>query len=319
MNDLEKFFFNHDGPLIHKWLHYFGIYDRHFSRFRNTTCMSSSSRVSQGGSIEMWRNYFGPDAQICGVDINPECARFERPGVKILIGDQEDRGVLKTVRQACPRIDILIDDGGHTMKQQIATFEELFPHVSENGVYLAEDLHTSYWPRWGGGYRRKGTFIEYSKDLIDSISMALEGFRVAGHRYHGAGSLHCYDSVLVISAASTIRPAPWLAVLSGLEHPSPRLVDKLRARSGSASRLVANDCRPGLRVAGRGILKVLSSICLGGTTMSETPSPSAGLVVTARNCLRAGAAGADPGSGSARVCGRVAPRNLATLGSGRQG
>lgn len=233
MNDLETFFFSHDGPLIHKWLHYFDIYDRHFARFRNTDVHVVEFGVSQGGSIQMWRSYFGPGARICGVDINPECARFERPGVKILIGDQEDRDFLRSVRQSCPRIDILIDDGGHTMKQQIATFEELFPHLSENGVYLVEDLHTSYWPKWGGGYRRKGSFIEYSKSLIDRINAwhsKDSALRVTDFT-RTAGSLHFYDSVLVIEKRRVDPPRHerrGQQSFPDYEHRSPRLIDRLR-------------------------------------------------------------------------------------------
>jgi hypothetical protein len=69
-----------------------------------------------------------------------------------------------------PRIDIVIDDGGHTMKQQIATFEEMFPRIDGNGVYLCEDMITSYWPDYGGGLRKRGTFVEYSKAFIDCIN-----------------------------------------------------------------------------------------------------------------------------------------------------
>jgi hypothetical protein len=61
------------------------------------------------------------------VDINPNCKQFEEPGVRIEIGDQGDRVFLRTLAASLPPIDILIDDGGHTMRQQINTFEELFP------------------------------------------------------------------------------------------------------------------------------------------------------------------------------------------------
>ena len=172
MNDLERFFRQNTGRLIHKWHHYFEIYDRHFARFRGQPVQIVEFGVSQGGSLRMWRDYFGPQAQIVGVDINPNCSQFEEPGVRIVIGDQEDRAFLRSLAQTLPRIDILIDDGGHTMRQQIHTFEELFPLVADSGVYLIEDLHTSYWPKWGGGVRRKGTFIEYSKDFIDRLHAA---------------------------------------------------------------------------------------------------------------------------------------------------
>ena len=65
---------------------------------------------------------------------------------------------------------ILIDDGGHTMEQQIVTFEELYDHINDGGIYLCEDVHTSYLEKFGGGYQKEGTFIEYSKKIIDIFS-----------------------------------------------------------------------------------------------------------------------------------------------------
>jgi hypothetical protein len=201
MNDLERFFRHNTGRLIHKWHHYFEIYDRHFARFRGQPITLVEFGVSQGGSLRMWRDYFGPQVQIVGVDINPNCRQFAEPGVRIEIGDQADRAFLRRLAASLPPVDILIDDGGHTMQQQIRTFEELFGKVAPTGVYLVEDLHTSYWSQWGGGVRRRGTFIEYSKDFIDRIHawhsrdprrLPVSDFTRSVH------SLHYYDSVLVI-------------------------------------------------------------------------------------------------------------------------
>ena len=56
------------------------------------------------------------------------------------------------------------------MKQQRVTFEELFDCVADDGIYLCEDLHTSYWAEYGGGYKNRKSFIEYSKNLIDYVN-----------------------------------------------------------------------------------------------------------------------------------------------------
>lgn len=149
----------------------------------------------------MWKHYFGAGAKVFGVDINPNCKQFEEAGVQIFIGDQADRNFLRKLARLLPPIDILIDDGGHTMHQQIATFEELFPTVAPEGVYLCEDLHTSYWHRWGGGYRKRGSFIEYSKRWIDQLNAwhSREPRRLQVTAFtRSAHSLHYYDSVLVV-------------------------------------------------------------------------------------------------------------------------
>ena len=209
MNDLEKYFTENTGGLINKWKHYFEIYDRHFSRFRDKEVNIVEFGISHGGSLQMWKNYFGPKARIIGVDINPHCKILEENQIEIFIGDQENRTFLQSLTKRIPRIDILIDDGGHTMKQQIITFEELFPHIDKNGVYLCEDLHTSYWPQWGGGYRKSDTFIEYSKNLIDSINAwhSLEASKLNVTEFtRSAHSLHFYDSVLVIEKRRIEKP-----------------------------------------------------------------------------------------------------------------
>ena len=207
-NDLETFFRRHTGRRLHKWLHYFEIYDRHFSRFRGTAPVVLEFGVSQGGSLEMWQEYFGPGARLYGVDINPACRRFEEEGVRIFIGDQGDRAFLRRLVREVPRPDILIDDGGHLMAQQIATFEELYSHVQPSGVYLCEDLHTSYWRRWGGGYRRRGSFIELTKGWIDALhawhsrspKLQVDDFTRSTH------SIHYYDSVVVLEKRPIVAP-----------------------------------------------------------------------------------------------------------------
>ena len=199
-NDLRRYFDNNPGRLLQKWLHYFEIYDHHFSRYRGKPVTILEIGVFHGGSLQMWKEYFGPQAKIYGVDIDPRCKQFEEENVHIFIGDQADRNFLRKLKKEIPRPDILIDDGGHLMHQQIATFEELYSFVAEDGLYLCEDLHTNYWPDWGGGLNRPGTFIEYSKKLVD----ALNGFYIAPQGSvpvsltRSMHSLHYYDSILVI-------------------------------------------------------------------------------------------------------------------------
>ena len=209
MNDLEAYFKGNTGRLIHKWNHYFEIYDRHFSRYRGTDVHVLEFGVSHGGSLQMWKHYFGPHAKIYGVDINPQCKKLEEEQVEIIIGDQEDKSFLKELAKRIPRIDILIDDGGHTMQQQINTFEELFPCVDRNGIFLCEDLHTSYWSQFGGGYKNPDTFIEYSKNFIDFIhawdsrqsdALPVTEFTKSVH------SLHYYNGILVIEKRPIEKP-----------------------------------------------------------------------------------------------------------------
>ncbi len=141
-NPLRAFFNSHtEGPGIWKWNHYFDIYDRHFSRFRDRKVRVLEIGIYSGGSLGMWRNYFGPCCQVYGIDIEPSCKAYESDAVKVFIGDQGDRRFWKQFKQEVQAIDIVIDDGSHLPEQQIVTFEELLPYLQPGGVYLCEDVH----------------------------------------------------------------------------------------------------------------------------------------------------------------------------------
>ena len=219
MNDLEQFFFNEDHRLIHKWRHYFEIYDRHFSRLRGRKINILEIGIMHGGSLQMWQHYFQGNATIYAVDINPECKKFETDSVKIFIGSQEDKKFLQKLSSELPQIDLLIDDGGHSMKQQITTFEQLYDKVSDEGIYLIEDLHTSYMKFYGGGYKKSKSFIEFSKNFIDKLhawhtkKISIDSFVKTTH------SLHFYDSILVLEKRKMSAP---FDVKSG----TPAIVDE---------------------------------------------------------------------------------------------
>jgi len=208
ISGLEKYFRNNNKRLIHKWNHYFDIYERHFNRFRNKEIVILEIGVLQGGSLQMWKDYFGDKAKIFGIDIDPRCKELEEKNIKIFIGSQSDRKFLRKIKETIPMVDILIDDGGHYMDQQIVSYEELFSHIKNNGVYLCEDLHTSYWPKWGGGHRKSDTFIEYSKNFIDYLhafhskqsSLKVNSFT------RSADSIHYYDSIIVIEKRNREKP-----------------------------------------------------------------------------------------------------------------
>jgi len=141
-NTLRNFFYARDvGPGIWKWDHYFDIYERHFYRFRGKSITIVEIGIYSGGSLDMWQYYFGSQARIIGIDIEPDCRIYERDGVSIYIGDQSSKSFWSMFRTSEPNIDIIIDDGSHKSKHQMITFEALFPHVQPGGVYLCEDIH----------------------------------------------------------------------------------------------------------------------------------------------------------------------------------
>tara|TARA_B100000497_G_C7528637_1_gene320743 strand:+ start:320 stop:724 length:405 start_codon:yes stop_codon:yes gene_type:complete len=134
MNDYLQYFRNNKGRLIHKCEDNLHVYDRHFSKYRGKPISIMEIGVSHGGSLQMHKDYFGKRCRIIGVDIDPRCKDLEEEQIEIMIGDQGDKDFLQSLIAMMPIIDILIDDGGHVPFQQIVSFEELFPHISDQGI-----------------------------------------------------------------------------------------------------------------------------------------------------------------------------------------
>jgi hypothetical protein len=195
---LWSLFLNNDKRLIHKWKHYFPIYESHFSRFVNRPCLFLEIGCGEGGSLQLWKSFLGPHAQIVGIDVNPACRSFEEDQIAVRIGDQSDQDFLASVVDEFGPPDIILDDGSHTMEHVQASFAFLYPRMSPTGVYMVEDLHTAYWDEYGGGLRRDGSFIETIKSLIDELNADHTRGQIAPTDFtRSTLSMHIHDSVCV--------------------------------------------------------------------------------------------------------------------------
>jgi hypothetical protein len=196
--NLWSSFLTNDGRLIHKWKHYFPIYERHFRDFVYKPVTFMEIGCGRGGSLQMWKRYFGPHARIVGIDILPECKEFEEDQIEIRIGAQQDRQFLENVIAEFGAPDIVLDDGSHVMSHVIASFQFLYPRVAKNGIYMVEDLHTAYWEEYEGGLRKPTTFIELSKNLLDELNADHSRGALAPTEFTRTTlSMHFYDSVTV--------------------------------------------------------------------------------------------------------------------------
>lgn len=162
-------FLTNDGKVIHKWVHYFPIYERHFSWYCGKSVTFLEIGVARGGSLAMWQRFFGPLAKIVGIDIEESCKSHEGPGRFVRIGDQGDERFLQSIIDEFGPPDIVLDDGSHRMEQTAKSFNFLYPKMPKNAIYMVEDLHTSYWEEFGGGLS-KPTFINLSKSFVDRLN-----------------------------------------------------------------------------------------------------------------------------------------------------
>lgn len=168
-SDLYDIFLSDRKKVSGKWHHYFPVYDWHLSRFKGTKPTIVEVGIAGGGSLEIWRKYFGPDARIIGVDINPRCKSYEEDGFEIYIGDQSDPEFLKELAHQIGTADVVIDDGGHTAVHCINTFQALYPIVSDSGVFITEDTHTAILPRYVDTMEGT-TFIDMAKGLAEKLT-----------------------------------------------------------------------------------------------------------------------------------------------------
>jgi hypothetical protein len=127
------------------------IYETLFSPFKHKNLRILEIGVFQGNSMRLWEAYF-PTAQIFGVDIESK-SHYDSRRVKTLVADQGKRDDLARVLTATGRdFDLILDDGGHRMDQQQISFGTLFPTLKSRGLYIIEDIHTSFpelYPNFG--------------------------------------------------------------------------------------------------------------------------------------------------------------------------
>ena len=128
--------------------------------------------VFKGESLAMWREYY-PNAKIIGLDCNPDCLQYRdvERNVHVEIGYQSDRAFLASLAEKHGPFDLIVDDGSHIQDDVITSFLHLWPSVkSTGGVYVVEDICTSYWESHQGGFKQSGTMVEFFKGLVDDVN-----------------------------------------------------------------------------------------------------------------------------------------------------
>ena len=224
-----------DDRLLSKWVHYFDVYTRELTRFRSRPVSFLEIGVFKGGSIPMWKAHFAEGSRLAFVDIDPACRALEIPGTRVEIGNQADPAFLAGLAARHGPFDVILDDGSHVCAHQIASFDALWPHLADGGVYIVEDCHTSYWPGFGGGYRNEASFIEYAKRLVDRMHSwytdqdALFPFDPIARELH---SVRFYDSIVVAEKRVKAEPPATLYAQNG-KVPRSRRALEIRGRKSA--------------------------------------------------------------------------------------
>ena len=164
-----------------------------------------------GGSLRMWRTYF-PRGRIFGIDIQDKSPHDERR-IRTFRGSQADLAFLTEVIEQTGPIDIVIDDGSHNCGHVISSFEFLFPRMTDRGLYIVEDVQTSYWPEYGGDSidpDRPTTTLGYFKRLIHGVNHAEQLGRSSEPTYYDKNivGISFYHNLIVIEKAPNTDGSP---------------------------------------------------------------------------------------------------------------
>lgn len=204
---LWDIYLSHTGRKIVKWSHYFPVYETYFQKFVNTPVVFIEIGVYKGGSLQMWKKYFGPHAKIIGIDIRPEFNDLEEEQIYIRTGDQNDPAFLQSLVDEFGTPNIVLDDGSHNMLFTTTSFNTLYPKLSDNGVYIIEDAHTAYWEEYGGGLKKPDSIIEVSKHLIDELNANhTRGALPATDFTRTTSSISFYDSMIAFQRGTFPKP-----------------------------------------------------------------------------------------------------------------
>ncbi|KAJ3279227.1 hypothetical protein HK104_001648 [Borealophlyctis nickersoniae] len=167
--------------------HYENLYEQYLPRLRNQHVkfleIGLGCGMGPGKSHKLWREYF-PDIDLYFIEFEKICLEellgnntHMRSEATFYNGDQADPVFLEhVIQKSGGNFDVVVDDGGHTMQQQMVSFAHLFPAVKPGGVYIIEDLHTSYLPPYHGDpdavANHTNTTMEMIKLRLDNLHPA---------------------------------------------------------------------------------------------------------------------------------------------------
>jgi cephalosporin hydroxylase len=163
---------NHHGKASDKWIHNLLAYQKIFSEFRSKKINLLEIGIQNGGSLDVWAEYFYKANLLVGCDIDPLVKKlvYTQEKIKVVVGDVNSDEVFQNIKTLADQFDIIIDDGSHTSKDIVTSFFKYFPLLKEGGVYVVEDLHASYWSVFGGGLFSPISAISFFKKMVDVVN-----------------------------------------------------------------------------------------------------------------------------------------------------
>lgn len=190
-----------------KWGHgYIEHYEHYFRHIRKRKMNileigvgGYSDPKSGGASLRMWQEYF-PNSSIYAIDVHDKSFHNDKR-IKTFLGSQNAPEFLETVATSISPLDIIIDDGSHINEHVITSFNTLWPYLVDGGLYIIEDVQTSYWPQDGGNWQNLNdprTTMSMLKDLVDGLNYQCIPNREPTLADKSVVSVHFYRNIVFI-------------------------------------------------------------------------------------------------------------------------
>lgn len=162
----------HAGNNVDKWEANLQRYERELAELRDRPISVLEIGVNNGGSLDVWADYFEQAERIVGIDINWRCRliEFRDPRIQLVIGDIGAAETQAAIDAIHAEYDLIVDDGSHRSHHIVEAFLRLVPRLRPGGLYVIEDLCCSYWQEYGGGVRRPDSAMNFLKRLSDVLN-----------------------------------------------------------------------------------------------------------------------------------------------------
>lgn len=167
---------------------YADFYQRHFEHLNPSILLEIG--VLKGGSHRAWKELF-PQCRVVGIEIDPSITKANKD-IEIYTGDQKDRSFLTHVIDMIGPPDIVIDDGGHSRSQQVESFIHLWQYLKSGGLYIIEDIETSFLDNYN----------DYHQSSFDRVRDSLYPLEWTGT----LNGLKVGDSLTYIYSSITFEP-----------------------------------------------------------------------------------------------------------------
>ena len=120
--------------------YYDHFYENQLKPFTKTPINILEIGIRGGGSIKIWKEYFHPDSNVYGGEIenfspieNTTCYKIDMYSQKALDLFQDSY------------FDIIIDDGMHTYESFVYVIEKYYSKIKDGGILIVEDVIDPEW------------------------------------------------------------------------------------------------------------------------------------------------------------------------------